>query len=142
MDYFISMHHRSDGGWEAEKASKRRRSLLDYKIQQLSKGSSEGFGIIPEVPDDAQRTNYWIAQDHYFLNLIMKDISNDEEFKAALRIKNLMLTASKTSPTPQPYKLMFKCVRPPVVKTVQENLESFMSGRVRDIDYKLIQRIE
>ncbi|GJZ00153.1 hypothetical protein Tco_0517582 [Tanacetum coccineum] len=37
---------------EAEKASKRRRSLLDHKIQQLSKGSSEGSGIIPEVPDE------------------------------------------------------------------------------------------
>ncbi|GJX58779.1 hypothetical protein Tco_0290169 [Tanacetum coccineum] len=32
-------------------ASKRRRSLLDHKIQQLSKGSSEGSGIIPEFPD-------------------------------------------------------------------------------------------
>ncbi|GJZ60639.1 hypothetical protein Tco_0616455 [Tanacetum coccineum] len=33
-------------------ASKRRRSMLDYRIQQLSKGSSEGSGIIPEVPDE------------------------------------------------------------------------------------------
>ncbi|GKA41466.1 hypothetical protein Tco_0734059 [Tanacetum coccineum] len=37
---------------EAVEASKRRRSLLDHKIQQLSKGSSEGSGIIPEVPDE------------------------------------------------------------------------------------------
>nr|GEY77482.1 copia protein [Tanacetum cinerariifolium] len=35
-------------------ASKRRRSLLEYKIQQLSKGSSEGSGIIPEVPDETK----------------------------------------------------------------------------------------
>ncbi|GKE14738.1 hypothetical protein Tco_1422315, partial [Tanacetum coccineum] len=34
---------------EAVEASKRRRSLLDHKIQQLSKGSSEGSGIIPEI---------------------------------------------------------------------------------------------
>ncbi|GJV65711.1 hypothetical protein Tco_1476539 [Tanacetum coccineum] len=36
---------------EVVEASKRR-SLLDHKIQQLSKGSSEGSGIIPEVPDE------------------------------------------------------------------------------------------
>ncbi|GJR94732.1 putative mitochondrial protein [Tanacetum coccineum] len=34
---------------EAMEASKRRRSILDYKIQQLSIGSSEGSGTIPEV---------------------------------------------------------------------------------------------
>nr|GEU52402.1 hypothetical protein [Tanacetum cinerariifolium] len=34
---------------EAVEASKRKRSLLDHKIQLLSKGSSEGSGIIPEV---------------------------------------------------------------------------------------------
>ncbi|GJW70986.1 hypothetical protein Tco_0127903 [Tanacetum coccineum] len=33
-------------------ASKRRRSLLNHKIQQLSKGSSEGSSIILEVPDE------------------------------------------------------------------------------------------
>ncbi|GJT92846.1 hypothetical protein Tco_1081691 [Tanacetum coccineum] len=37
---------------EAMEASKRRRSMLDYRIQKLSKGSSEGSGIIPEVPDE------------------------------------------------------------------------------------------
>ncbi|GJR23868.1 hypothetical protein Tco_0972395 [Tanacetum coccineum] len=37
---------------EAMEASKRRRSMLDYIIQQLSKGSSEGSGIILKVPDE------------------------------------------------------------------------------------------
>ncbi|GJU31454.1 hypothetical protein Tco_1175043 [Tanacetum coccineum] len=37
---------------EAMEASKRRRSKLDYIIQQLSKGSSEGSSIILEVPDE------------------------------------------------------------------------------------------
>ncbi|GJU89199.1 hypothetical protein Tco_1301622 [Tanacetum coccineum] len=37
---------------EAVEASKRRRSLLDHKIQQLSKGSTEGSGIILEVLDE------------------------------------------------------------------------------------------
>ncbi|GJW26455.1 hypothetical protein Tco_0040266 [Tanacetum coccineum] len=36
---------------EAMEASKRRRSMLDYIIQQLSKGLSEESGIILEVPD-------------------------------------------------------------------------------------------
>nr|GEV08602.1 reverse transcriptase domain-containing protein [Tanacetum cinerariifolium] len=36
---------------EAMEASKRKRSFLDHKIQLLSKGSSEGSSIIPEVLD-------------------------------------------------------------------------------------------
>nr|GEW67483.1 hypothetical protein [Tanacetum cinerariifolium] len=39
---------------EAVEASKKRRSLLDHKIKLLSKGSSEGSGIIPEVPDETK----------------------------------------------------------------------------------------
>nr|GEU59422.1 hypothetical protein [Tanacetum cinerariifolium] len=37
---------------EDVEASKRRRSLIVHKTQQLFKGSSEGFGIIPEVHDE------------------------------------------------------------------------------------------
>nr|GEY23919.1 retrovirus-related Pol polyprotein from transposon TNT 1-94 [Tanacetum cinerariifolium] len=37
---------------EAMETFKRRRSMLRYRIQQLSKGSSEGSGIIPEDPDE------------------------------------------------------------------------------------------
>nr|GEX11344.1 isopentenyl-diphosphate delta-isomerase I [Tanacetum cinerariifolium] len=39
---------------EAMEASERRRIMLDYRIQQLSKGSSEGSGIIPEVSDETK----------------------------------------------------------------------------------------
>nr|GEV78133.1 retrovirus-related Pol polyprotein from transposon TNT 1-94 [Tanacetum cinerariifolium] len=39
-------------GRGAVEASKRRRRLLDHKIQLLSNGSSKGSGIIPKVPDD------------------------------------------------------------------------------------------
>ncbi|GKB38024.1 hypothetical protein Tco_0882966, partial [Tanacetum coccineum] len=45
---------------EAVEASKRR-SLLDHKIQQLSKGSSEGSSIIPEVPDEP-KDNYEVVE--------------------------------------------------------------------------------
>ncbi|GKA76931.1 hypothetical protein Tco_0783392 [Tanacetum coccineum] len=37
---------------EAMEASKRRRSMVDHRIQQLSKGLSEGSSIILEVPDE------------------------------------------------------------------------------------------
>ncbi|GJS25147.1 hypothetical protein Tco_0453779 [Tanacetum coccineum] len=37
---------------EAMEAFKRRRSKLVYRIQQHSKGSSEGSGIIPKLPDE------------------------------------------------------------------------------------------
>nr|GEX74080.1 putative reverse transcriptase domain-containing protein [Tanacetum cinerariifolium] len=42
---------------EAVEASKRRRILLDHKIQLLSKGLSEGSGIIPESQRDLPRDN-------------------------------------------------------------------------------------
>ncbi|GKB86386.1 retrovirus-related pol polyprotein from transposon TNT 1-94 [Tanacetum coccineum] len=43
-----STQERIYGSWEAMEDSKRRRSMLDYRIQQLSKSSSEGSDIIPE----------------------------------------------------------------------------------------------
>nr|GEU91915.1 ribonuclease H-like domain-containing protein [Tanacetum cinerariifolium] len=46
---------------EAEEASIGRRSLLDHKIQQLSKGSSEGFGIISEFLDEP-KDNYEVVK--------------------------------------------------------------------------------
>ncbi|GKA96410.1 hypothetical protein Tco_0818505, partial [Tanacetum coccineum] len=38
------------------------RSLLGHKIQQLSKGSSEGSGITPEVPDDPKDNSAVVAE--------------------------------------------------------------------------------
>ncbi|GJZ33148.1 putative ribonuclease H-like domain-containing protein, partial [Tanacetum coccineum] len=37
-------------------------SLLDHKIQQLSKGSSEGSGITPEVPDEPKDNSAVVAE--------------------------------------------------------------------------------
>ncbi|GJR08580.1 hypothetical protein Tco_0791232 [Tanacetum coccineum] len=47
-----STQERIAGSGEAMEASKRRRSRLDYIIEQLPKGSSERSGIILEVPDE------------------------------------------------------------------------------------------
>ncbi|GJZ94629.1 hypothetical protein Tco_0666832 [Tanacetum coccineum] len=68
---------------EAMEASKRRRSMIDYIIQQLSKGSSEGSGIIPEVPM-SQRT-ILVAQEAHFLDLIMKFKTSPMMRKTKLR---------------------------------------------------------
>ncbi|GJY35467.1 hypothetical protein Tco_0420845 [Tanacetum coccineum] len=38
------------------------RNLLDHKIQQLSKGSSEGYGIILEVPDEPKDNSAVVAE--------------------------------------------------------------------------------
>nr|GEZ56535.1 hypothetical protein [Tanacetum cinerariifolium] len=43
---------------EAVEASKRRRSLIDHKIQLLSKGSSEGSSIILAVLDELKDNSY------------------------------------------------------------------------------------
>ncbi|GKG23171.1 hypothetical protein Tco_0388474, partial [Tanacetum coccineum] len=70
-------------GWgEALEDSKRLRSKLDYKIQQHSKGSSEGSGIILEVPDEptdnsgSSRSTLSRSDDK------VQDVSSDEKNKA------------------------------------------------------------
>ncbi|GKD36906.1 hypothetical protein Tco_1257113, partial [Tanacetum coccineum] len=101
---------------EAVEASKRRRSLLDHKIQQLSKGLSEGS---------------------------VHDVSNDEEDKAEntklmqkLQRNKLEMYKPHQHPHHQPRKLKFKCVRHLAGKTVQENLASFVSGRQGELYQK------
>ncbi|GJV60110.1 retrotransposon protein, putative, unclassified [Tanacetum coccineum] len=67
---------------EAMEASKRRRSMLDYIIQQLSKGSSEGSGIIPEVPDEPKDNSSSSSSSLSWSDDKVQDVSNDEENKA------------------------------------------------------------
>ncbi|GJU33367.1 hypothetical protein Tco_1176956 [Tanacetum coccineum] len=43
-------------------APQRKESLLDHKIQQLSKGSSEGSGTTPEVPDEPKDNSAVVAE--------------------------------------------------------------------------------
>ncbi|GJR79360.1 hypothetical protein Tco_0150145 [Tanacetum coccineum] len=87
-----------------EASKRRRRSMLDYRMQKLSKGSSKGSGIIPEVP--MGQMTILVAQAAHFLDLIMK---------------------FKMSPMIRKTKLMQKLQRnkleiPLAVKTVQEKL--------------------
>ncbi|GJV01792.1 hypothetical protein Tco_1335361 [Tanacetum coccineum] len=63
-------------------AFKRRRSKLDYKIQQQSKGSSEGSGIVSEVPDEPKDISGSSSSSLYDSNEEIKDISSDVENKA------------------------------------------------------------
>ncbi|GJR38881.1 hypothetical protein Tco_1214565 [Tanacetum coccineum] len=63
-------------------APKRRRSMLVYRIQQLSKGSSEGYGIIPEVPNEP-KDNYGSSSSSLSgYDDEVQDVSSDEENKA------------------------------------------------------------
>ncbi|GJZ16285.1 hypothetical protein Tco_0551962 [Tanacetum coccineum] len=63
-------------------ASKRRRSMLDYRFQQLSKGSSEGSGIIPEVPDKPKDNSGSSSISLSESDDEVQDVSSDEENKA------------------------------------------------------------
>nr|GEV15047.1 hypothetical protein [Tanacetum cinerariifolium] len=62
---------------EAMEASKRRRRLLDHKIQLLSKGSSEGSGIIPEVPDKPKDNSCSSRSLLSYSDNDVQDVSND-----------------------------------------------------------------
>nr|GEX21998.1 hypothetical protein [Tanacetum cinerariifolium] len=66
---------------EAMEASKRR-SMLDYRIQKLSKGSSEGSGIIPEVPDELKDNFGSSSSSLSGSDDEVQDVSSDEENKA------------------------------------------------------------
>nr|GEZ37133.1 hypothetical protein [Tanacetum cinerariifolium] len=73
---------------EAIEASKRRRSMLGYRIQQLSKGLSEASDIILEVPDEPK--DNLVAQAAYFLDLIMKFKKSPMMRKTKLKKTKLM----------------------------------------------------
>nr|GEY46559.1 retrovirus-related Pol polyprotein from transposon TNT 1-94 [Tanacetum cinerariifolium] len=66
---------------EAMEASKRR-SMLDYRIQKLSKGSSEGSGIIPEVPGELKDNFGSSSSSLSGFDDEVQDVSSDEENKA------------------------------------------------------------
>ncbi|GJW04822.1 retrovirus-related pol polyprotein from transposon TNT 1-94 [Tanacetum coccineum] len=67
---------------EAIEASKRRRSMLDYRIQQLPKGSSKGSGIIPEVSDEPKDNSGSSSSSHLLSDNEVQYISSDEDNKA------------------------------------------------------------
>ncbi|GJZ76997.1 retrovirus-related pol polyprotein from transposon TNT 1-94 [Tanacetum coccineum] len=121
----------------AEKACKRRRSLLDHKIQQLSKGSSEGSGIIPEVPDEPKdnsevaekqagnvQTSLTLSSAKLEIQS-MVDVPIHQEDLVVQRtplidtITSMVIVRQHQHPHHQPHKLKFKCVRPLTGKTVK-----------------------
>nr|GEW47221.1 hypothetical protein [Tanacetum cinerariifolium] len=67
---------------EAMEAFKRRRFKLDYRIQQLFKGSSEGSRIIPKVLDESKDNSSSLTNSLYGSNDEVQDVSSDEENKA------------------------------------------------------------
>ncbi|GJU95671.1 GPCR kinase [Tanacetum coccineum] len=67
---------------EAMEASKRRRSMLSYRIQQLSKDLSEGSGIILKVPDEPKDNSGCSSNSLFGSDNEVQDVSSDEENKA------------------------------------------------------------
>nr|GEZ77516.1 hypothetical protein [Tanacetum cinerariifolium]GFA30815.1 hypothetical protein [Tanacetum cinerariifolium] len=65
-----------------EASKRRRRSMIDYRIQQLSKGSSEGSGIILEVFDEPKDNFSSSSSSLSSYDNEVQDVSNDEENKA------------------------------------------------------------
>ncbi|GKC30606.1 hypothetical protein Tco_1037900 [Tanacetum coccineum] len=145
---------------EAVEASKRRRSLLDHKIQQLSKGSSEGSGIIPEVPDEP-KDNSEVAEKQArnvqtSLTLSsakletqsMVDVPIHQEDPTVQRtplidtVTSMVTDKTTSTPTPPTTQAQVQMCSTSCWKDSQENLESFVGGRLRDVDYRLIQRTE
>ncbi|GJR38625.1 hypothetical protein Tco_1214309 [Tanacetum coccineum] len=57
-------------------------SKLDYRIQQQSKGSSEGLGIIPEVLDEPKDYSVSSSSSLSGSDDEVEDVSNDDESKA------------------------------------------------------------
>ncbi|GKA02192.1 hypothetical protein Tco_0674857 [Tanacetum coccineum] len=53
--------------------------MLIYKIQQLSKGSSKGYGIIPEVPDEPKDNSGSSSSSLSGSDDEVQDVSSDEE---------------------------------------------------------------
>ncbi|GJV43990.1 retrovirus-related pol polyprotein from transposon TNT 1-94 [Tanacetum coccineum] len=66
---------------EAMEDSKRRRSKLDYRIQQHSKGSSKESGIISEVPGEPKDNSGSSSSSLYRSNDEVQDISSNEKNK-------------------------------------------------------------
>ncbi|GJV37024.1 hypothetical protein Tco_1409501 [Tanacetum coccineum] len=98
---------------EAMEASKRRRrSMLDYRIQQLSKCSSEGSGIISEVPDEAKDNSARNVQTSLTLSSTelviqsMVDVPIHQEDPAVQRTPlidtAILMVTKKTTSTPTP----------------------------------------
>nr|GEW16559.1 hypothetical protein [Tanacetum cinerariifolium] len=67
---------------EAMEDSKRRRSKLDYKIQQHSKGSSEGSGIILKVLDEPKDNSDSLSSSLSASDNEFQDVSSDEKNNA------------------------------------------------------------
>ncbi|GKB14798.1 hypothetical protein Tco_0848721 [Tanacetum coccineum] len=99
---------------EAVEASKRR-SLLDHKIQQLSKGSSKGSGIILEVPDEPKdnsekqdrnvQTNLTLSSAKLEIQSMVDVPIHQEDPVVQRTILNdtvISIVTDKTSSTPTP----------------------------------------
>ncbi|GJY31972.1 hypothetical protein Tco_0415467 [Tanacetum coccineum] len=109
-----STQERIAGSGEAMEASqRRRRSILDYIIQQLSKGSSEGSGIIPEVLDEPKDNSGSSSSSFSGSDDEVQDVSNDEENKGDENKSMMDVPIHQEDPTVQ---------RTPLIDTFEQRL--------------------
>ncbi|GJV70873.1 retrovirus-related pol polyprotein from transposon TNT 1-94, partial [Tanacetum coccineum] len=116
---------------EDMEASKRRRSMLDYKIQQLSKGLSEGSvqGVsndeenkAEENKPDAEVTEKQVGNVQTSLTLL----------SAKLEIQSMVdVPIHQEDPAVQ---------RTLLIDTFKRSLECFVGARELEMDYRLMQR--
>ncbi|GJR33856.1 hypothetical protein Tco_1209540 [Tanacetum coccineum] len=84
---------------EAMETSKRRRIKFDFRIQLHSKGSSEGSGTIPEVPDESKDNSGRSSCSLFGSDIEVQDTSSDEENKADAEVTEKQAGYVQTSLT-------------------------------------------
>ncbi|GJZ76111.1 hypothetical protein Tco_0640576 [Tanacetum coccineum] len=126
--------------WEA---SKRRRSLLLTTRFITSKGSSEGSGIISEVPDEPKDNSEVVekqagnVQTSLTLSSAkleiqsMVDVPIHQELHSLTLLSQWLLIRHPSKPTPLIHtRSSFNVFEPLLLeRPFQENIECFMSGR-------------
>ncbi|GJX67049.1 hypothetical protein Tco_0302776 [Tanacetum coccineum] len=79
-------------------ASKRRRSMLEYRIQQLFKGSSKGSSIILEVPDEPKNNFGSSSTSLSESDDEVQDVYSDEENKSDAEVSEKQATGLTLTP--------------------------------------------
>ncbi|GJT08635.1 hypothetical protein Tco_0843097 [Tanacetum coccineum] len=126
---------------EAVEASKRRRSFIDHKIQQLSKGSSEGSGITPEVPDEPKVNSVAEKQTGYVqTNLTLSSAKLEIQSMVDVPINQEDLVVQRT-PIIDPVISMVteKTTSTPTPPTTQAHAQMCSTSCWKDISKKSLE---
>ncbi|GKC32282.1 hypothetical protein Tco_1039576 [Tanacetum coccineum] len=119
----------------AMEASKRRRSMLDYRIQQLSKGSSEGS--VQDIFNDEENK----AEENKAVAEVVEKQAGNVQTRLTLSYTELKIQSMVDVPIQQEDPAV---QRTPLIDTVismfKRRLECFVGARELKMDYRLMQR--